>query len=346
MSVSVSGASPTSFSIIRTPSLADFKADLTAHGYAPVFVHLPNTPSTPSVYRPQPRTPPPSQQAKKTRTLRTFRSLGMLRRARVPNSPTKPHSPTKKRTEMKKSKAANKKTLYPPPLANELALMQFSGGGTMSQHAQALQAAQDTAGVGCAFKDAQGTLWWDADEALEYKHLLESPSHKENGWVQFVGPDGEERRESVSTQNSDPMSSQDSDLDPARAVQPADDLTAARPPLLAIAPRRRRSPGYMTVDAAALTGLAGNNRKTRRRPAPLALHPQPQQACTASSPGDARRAFLDASFAPAPAPAKVVEMPAASPRQEVPPPSAAFGMRRAVRKASRMQLFGFMTRGE
>jgi hypothetical protein len=46
-----------------------------------------------------------------------------------------------------------------------------------------------TAGVGDAFRDAKGGIWWDQDEQWEYQHLLSSTTT--------------DRRESVSTVDSD-----------------------------------------------------------------------------------------------------------------------------------------------
>lgn len=132
-----------------------------------------------------------------------------------------------------KRKKAKYAALRPPPLANELALMQLVDGGSMESNIKRIMEAQARAGatgVADVYRDGEGGIWWDQEEELEYAHLLASG---EDGathgvgdleWVTFGGdilPSGnlaadDERRGSVSIQ--------DSDLDPHYIVQPTDHL--------------------------------------------------------------------------------------------------------------------------
>lgn len=175
----------------------------------------------------------------------------------------------------------------------------------------------------------------DQDEEWEYTHLLaesgESRPHADFQWVTFGGnaspttsAPGEERRGSVSTQ--------DSDLDPKRVVHPADDLalfgstivptrkSAVSVLSLPSRPRRAaqhlRKPDYL-VDVpfswshaspksprspTSSAGIMKPKGKARRRPAPLKLSP-PSLAIKrpSNSPFDAdkvRKDFLAASFEP------------------------------------------------
>ncbi|KAJ6485665.1 hypothetical protein C8R45DRAFT_278790 [Mycena sanguinolenta] len=51
----------------------------------------------------------------------------------------------------------------PPPLATELALMQFTGGGPIEKLLMASQAkaAGPGVGVGAVWRDGEGGVWWD-----------------------------------------------------------------------------------------------------------------------------------------------------------------------------------------
>ncbi|KAF5315198.1 hypothetical protein D9619_007272 [Psilocybe cf. subviscida] len=245
------------------PRAGSSTADLTAHGYSAVFVHLPNTPSTPSPllrsYDQKHRTPKlesyaalPEKESKEKSRMPRLRSLNILRRPGakgtpedappVPALPASPSASTSKASapvpsSSKPSKstpsssthasssaskaaiAARKRSQYgayasskgvPPPLAAELALMQFADGGKLETHArrvmerQALLAAGSrsgavdfsssnssgkrnktdkevgrdvgySAGIGGiaeVYRDAQGGMWYDAAEEQEYAHLL------------------------------------------------------------------------------------------------------------------------------------------------------------------------------
>ncbi|KAI6001104.1 hypothetical protein F5J12DRAFT_921984 [Pisolithus orientalis] len=322
-----------------TPSIADFKPDLTAVGYTSVFLQLPNTPLSAA-----------------PRGLTRFRSLSVLR-PRTRSKSAAPSSPTKMKAKVAATSAAimkRKKAKYaamrPPPLANELALMQFADGGSTNDNVRRLMEAQAKAaggiGVSDVYRDGEGGIWWDREEEWEYAHLLAGGSEMgahgtgELQWVTFggesspsaLGIDGEERRGSVSTQ--------DSDLDPHYIVQPTDHLDvddlatfgSAMPPLdlrkpamsvLALPSRPRRTakhlrkPDYL-VDVAfsrvslsprspkfgssAFTGKIKSDRKARKRPAPLKLMPSsPPLKKPSNSPGEldrGRREFLSSSFEP------------------------------------------------
>ncbi|TFK39741.1 hypothetical protein BDQ12DRAFT_711850 [Crucibulum laeve] len=415
-SISHTRASSSSFNHLietprtATPSAKDF--DLTALGYTSVFLHLPKTPSTPSPFLQRhapgpvppkspalasaspyahiPIPPIPTSPPANKRTIKRFRSLTLLRPRSKSNASTMPPSSPTKKAAQKSSKAQicsativkRKKAKYayvkaPPPLANELALMQFADGGSMESHAkrvmehQARQAAGSHVNAGMAvgdvFRDGKGGMWWDQDEELEYAHLLggdqqqaipmnededmpwvefdEDGEEKENEAVAIVGlASGEDRRGSVSTQ--------DSDLDPTYIVeeqQPDDAVLSSRKigmSVLSLPSRPRRAakhlrkPEFM-IDVAAF-GPRSPNRvfafapkspvgnahavqkpkgKARRRPAPLKLAPLgPALKKPTNSPVDAdrvRKDFIEDSFAPSPL---TVASPHVSQDSMLPPP--------------------------
>ncbi|KAF8964245.1 hypothetical protein BDZ97DRAFT_2075380 [Flammula alnicola] len=162
---------------------------------------------------------PPTLEPPKRKGMRRFRSLSILRpRSSKTKSQAAPPSPTKTTASAKPSKpskkaaaqklhplspsqtastshskaevcaatiAKRKRAKYayvrpPPPLANELAMMQFADGGSLESHVkrvmehQAKMAAGSGAAVGVAdvYRDGKGGIWWDADEEMEYAHLL------------------------------------------------------------------------------------------------------------------------------------------------------------------------------
>ncbi|TRM58747.1 hypothetical protein BD626DRAFT_510401 [Schizophyllum amplum] len=69
----------------------------------------------------------------------------------------------------------------PAPMENELALMQFLGGGKVETHARTVMRQQAPrsrrtstgGGVPAAYRDARGQHWLDRDEALEYRGPIE-----------------------------------------------------------------------------------------------------------------------------------------------------------------------------
>ncbi|KAL6300851.1 hypothetical protein BKA93DRAFT_799959 [Sparassis latifolia] len=334
---------PTTASITHiTPSVKDFKHDVTTVGYTSVFVRLP-TPTSPASAIPEKLRPAP---AKAHRTLKRFRSLSALRPSRIrakPSSmpPTPPPKPARNQASeaVKKSKKAKYAKYRPPPLAAELALMQFADGGKMEDNIRRFAEAQARAagatvvdgklvGVGDFFRDGEGGIWRDQDEEWEYAHLLGGDEAlNEVGWVRFgsasSAAEDEQRRESVS--------SADSDLDPRYAMQPEerDDLavfggtvhpSALRKPgmsVLALPSRSRRSAKHLRkpeflldifpVPDAAADCVASHSAqgKPRRRPAPLTLTPPSPAFKCPTNPLDAdqvRKDFIDSSFTPTPPP--------------------------------------------
>ncbi|KAI0741811.1 hypothetical protein C8Q80DRAFT_1123598 [Daedaleopsis nitida] len=164
---------------VITPSVKDFKPDLTAVGYTSVFVHFPETPLSATIplplytsngkVRPPPnfqRTPPrsPSSPAKPAKGLKHFRSLSALKtgkrtRSKTMRGPPSPalRSPVHAHAHAKTSRAqasaavsASKKSKYakfrPPPLATELALAQLADGGSIEDHIRRFAEAQAKAG--------------------------------------------------------------------------------------------------------------------------------------------------------------------------------------------------------
>ncbi|TFY61504.1 hypothetical protein EVJ58_g4479 [Rhodofomes roseus] len=195
-----------------TPSLKDFQHDLTAVGYASVFVHFPKTPSS-AAYpdrHPSPLEIPISpvpvvSQKPAKRGLKHFRSLSALRGSRsrsksttMPSMPSPPfmsrhpappvpsasaHSRAVSRDDVSKSKKSKYAKYRPPPLATELALAQLADGGKMDDHVRRFAESQARAGgaqmvngklvgVGDVWRDGAGGVWRDQDEEWEYAHLL------------------------------------------------------------------------------------------------------------------------------------------------------------------------------
>lgn len=359
---------------------------LTPSGDAHAFANIPIPPI--------PASPPPPKTVKRFRSLSILRS-----RTRSKSTSAMPASPTKSIGSRAKAEicavtiAKRKKAKYaymrPAPLANELALMQFADGGSMDTHVKRVMENQARAaagygapmgGVGDVFRDGKGGIWWDQDEEWEYAHLLGGETQGETAgdemqWVSFDpeaeeekqgGADlaiavlaGEDRRGSVSTQDSDLDSKYI--MQPAEEQQPDDDLAAfgsaltaltrrkpgmsvlsipARPrrtakhlrkpefmiDIAAFGPRSPRSPKFGPASPIVGSFTSKPKGKARRRPAPLKLSPlTPGLKRPSNSPMDAervRRDFLDASFTPAP-----VSSPLTPLVDMAPPPSPAPSMR-------------------
>lgn len=175
-----------------TPSVKDFKPDLTAVGYTSVFVHFPETPLSATIplyttngkVRPPPTfpraTPPrsPSSPVKPTKGLKHFRSLSALKTGRRTRSKTTvmrgPPSPAIKspthakavRAQQSAAVSASKKSKYakfrPPPLATELALAQLADGGSIEDHIRRFAEAQAKAN-GASERTHDGRLVGVAD---------------------------------------------------------------------------------------------------------------------------------------------------------------------------------------
>lgn len=243
----------------RTPSLNDFQHDLTAVGYASVFVHFPKTPSSaaypdrhPSLFVVpiSPATTAPEKPA--TRGLKHFRSLsafkGSRQRSKSVTMPSMPsptyktrqpvpavpaasvHSRAQPRDEVSKSKKSKYAKYRPPPLATELALAQLADGGKMEDHVRRFAEAQARAGgaqmvngklvgVGDVFRDGAGGVWRDQDEEWEYAHLLSGDQDLSSENGWVRFGSGSGAPSSPDEERRGSCSSQDSDLDPRYAMQ-------------------------------------------------------------------------------------------------------------------------------
>ncbi|KAF8902375.1 hypothetical protein CPB84DRAFT_1775940 [Gymnopilus junonius] len=197
-----------------TPSVANF--DLTALGYNSVFVHFPKTPSTPSPllrqYQQNHRSGAPDTPVRPTKKtgMKRFRSLSILRPKSSKGRSIKatgakaadgsPQSKSSKaETIAKRNRAKYAYVRPPPPLANELAMMQFADGGSIESHAKRVMEYQAKAAAGTgASLDGKGGIWWDADEEMEYAHLLggedadmkDVDSDVDMDWEEFAAADG------------------------------------------------------------------------------------------------------------------------------------------------------------
>lgn len=228
-----------------TPSLQNFKADLTTVGYTSAFLQFPKTPI---VFKPHtaeaghqiPIPPVPTSPTRKSRGLTRLRSLSGLKyrgrsKSAAPSSPTKMKAKTAAASsaavvKRKKAKYAN---MRPAPLANELALMQFIDGGSMESNIKRVMEAQARAGapgVSDVYRDGEGGVWWDQDEEWEYAHLLAGGEDGaaggmgDLGWVTFGGDKSSSANPHVDEERRGSVSTQDSDLDPRYIVQPTDHL--------------------------------------------------------------------------------------------------------------------------
>ncbi|EKM50564.1 uncharacterized protein PHACADRAFT_263915 [Phanerochaete carnosa HHB-10118-sp] len=146
----------------------EFKAELRPAEYAPVYVQLPNT--------------PPADQPSGSRKGLRFRSLSIKPTSRSKSSTDSAPPPPPKEKKEKKSKHRDEG--QPMQLATDLALAQLLGGGTIEHHIK--QAAEKEAkragakkvngqyvGVSDVYRDAEGRVWRDRDEAWEYHALVE-----------------------------------------------------------------------------------------------------------------------------------------------------------------------------
>lgn len=241
-----------------TPSMKDFKHDLTTIGYTSIFVNMPNMPLSPpdAVVTPPP-VPSHSVVPAPKRGLKSFRSLTALkpgRRTRGSRSPSSPlDSPHRVPTKVaalniRKKPTPKYKLMRPAPLATDLAIAQLLGGGSMDELAQDFTRRQAKSagapkedgllvGVCDVYRDAAGNIWMDREEMQEHEYLLaDDAKSTPSDWEQFVMDVA--RRESLTTQ--------DSDLHPRYAMRTEtdapDDLAAFTRPN----DRELRKPG-MTV---------------------------------------------------------------------------------------------------
>ncbi|KAF9069469.1 hypothetical protein BDP27DRAFT_1325404 [Rhodocollybia butyracea] len=193
----------------------------------------------------------------------------------------------------------------PPTLASELLLRQFTDGGSLETHAKRImeEQARDAAPagshkraplpVGTVYRDENGTLWRDEDEKLEREALLPpgTPESPVREWITFtppgssspalpgmglgVGAATEERRGSLASITS--SLSQNNLVTPADVFAYGGMHTFSGPPSPLSWSGSTRVPvsptGTMstTTGMAAASGTAAQNKRTRRRPAPLTL---------------------------------------------------------------------------
>ena len=185
----------------------------TQNAATPAGTGKPPTPLTASVFGQIPIPPMPQAGAAPAKRvgMKRFRSLGILRPKKAKQA--EPSSPTAKSTKSSGPapkpkadpstiairKAAKYTHVRPPPsLANELALMQFADGGSLESHAKRVMEGQAKAaaeyasgaetgvGVGVVHQDGKGGMWWDADEEMEYAHLLgDAEEGDEMDWEEF-----------------------------------------------------------------------------------------------------------------------------------------------------------------
>lgn len=228
-------------------------------GYTSAFLNLQGLPKRNiSVSKGQGEAVPSQRTLKHSRSFSLFRQRTQSTPA--PPSPTLSRTPTPTQAMMSSYKAPSrthsrthsvastvtksKKSKYtrerPPPLATDLALAQFMDGGNVEDQIKRYNDARaksvgstkvngQLVGVGDVYRDENGNVWRDREEALEHARLLKDEA--ENGWVKFrshleasdrsgkaadLSAEDEERRGSVSTQAT--QDSQDSDLNPRYAM--------------------------------------------------------------------------------------------------------------------------------
>jgi len=147
------------------------------------------------------QTMPPSPKPAKRVGMKRFRSILRSKKAKQPT--TLPPSPTKCSKSKQHAVAQRKRAKYaahpskhvqpPPSLANDLALMQFMEGGSMEDNVRrAMKVRAKAAGtaadselvnpVGDVYRDEKGGIWHDADEEMEYAHLLAENSDDSSDW--------------------------------------------------------------------------------------------------------------------------------------------------------------------
>ena len=324
------------------------KSALKAAGYTSSIVNLQNVilpppaPLKKSRYSliPEPR---PSSSHKEVRRTNSQSSLnGSQQRSSAPRRPTTtatspahamPRSTSEHRRERSQSTIKDKKAKYakyPAPLDRDLALAQFMDGGKPEDQVRKFVEARakmsgaqkvngQYVGAGDVYRDAQGGVWRDQDEELEYTHLLNEQTG-EKSWVPFskdaAALEDEYRRGSVST-----METQDSDLDPRYAMHPNDDEIAKFGGAVPPHAHTRQSARHLRKSEALLdpfplpsdsSATPSVNSKERRRPPPLTFDPSEVSPSYVYSPGNpayqeaGKKDFMESSFSPTPATAKPV----------------------------------------
>ncbi|KAK7437397.1 hypothetical protein VKT23_018642 [Stygiomarasmius scandens] len=179
----------------------------------------------------------------------------------------------------KREKKSTAAPPLPPSLASELLLMQFVDGGSLESHAHKMMEKQAKAvapagrktGSGAeplpmntVYRDENGTMWWDEEEALEYKALLDQPPSPITPWVHFDNSrnavDATRKGSVASVFTTSSASNQGSPVDLSNVVTPAN-VEAYGGVAMQV----------LNVPASASANAGTQNKRTRRRPAPLKL---------------------------------------------------------------------------
>jgi hypothetical protein len=217
----------------------------------------------------------------------------------------------------------------PFSLHTDAQLAQFLGGGTLEHHAQQILRERateyGTEAVGAVHVGANGVMWQDEDEELEFAHLLGGEVLNSPGkeWVTF----GEEEGTDLETSRRSSLQSGGS-LDPMDVVKqetstdslPLFDIFTAQQPgmsILALPARPRRAARHLRAAAfmqhadafqpyiastpctsAHFTERSEKGRAVRRPPPLDLIQPVPSYHEPSISPLSVRQNFLDESFAP------------------------------------------------
>ncbi|KAK0239333.1 hypothetical protein EDD85DRAFT_936422 [Armillaria nabsnona] len=178
---------PATSKSVYTPTSAHYaKFDLTNLGYTSVFVHLPQTPSTPSYLNNRPNHTRNNKKDNKPDNHNYPSShkdeLDHVSSHQAKKNPFSLLSRSRARSRSMSVPAKSKKHAQqlPPTLMNELMLMQFTSGGKMSTHitrvmdAQTKQQGNLPVGTRAdVYRDGTGRVWWDREEQIEYQWLLQ-----------------------------------------------------------------------------------------------------------------------------------------------------------------------------
>ena len=170
----------------------------------------------------------------------------------LPPFRSRSNSPTP--TTSNKQKYSSVRPIRPPPLSNELALLQFMNGGKIDTHIKRVMdaQAQEAAGysghplaVADVSRDTQGGIWWDQEEEWEYTHLLEGAKPEEDdSWVAFGDP------ENITDDLDEQRSPLDSYLDTSYIVRPSHDENLSGISLPAAAKHLTKNEHIIDLDAA------------------------------------------------------------------------------------------------
>ncbi|KAJ3935797.1 MAG: hypothetical protein NXY57DRAFT_932816 [Lentinula lateritia] len=254
-----------------------------------------------------------------------------------PTSRPRSHSRSKSALISAHSKKSSTHPPLPPTLASELLLRQFTDGGSLETHAKRVMEEQARlaapAGfhkgtalpVGTIYRDENGLIWHDEDERLEREALLSphTPESPAREWITFNSPgnspvlpgmalgvgtaEPEKRRGSLASVTSSLSMSPNDIVTPAdgssyflHSLQPS----YAGPPSPLSGFGSTRVPVSPTSTLSTITGMAAatgsmaQNRRTRRRPAPLRLNAPSASNAFDDSFIPSPRAMAVASIAP------------------------------------------------